>query len=224
VKHERALKRDDLILPIYYIDAAEFERGSDKKAAAAFASLLERQYYDWRELRVLPFSNSRVRRGVVDLAGEIRNAIARTRKGTSVPRAVAAQSRPQGLPLQAPSGRGEPISGVTPDEEVIEYEPKVAISTKWERESGFPIADYWPDGSAELFVTNYRVIVRDHAGLVRDLALNDITVTALMANRIEIYPSDQTKTFRIEGPSKHRLAVIESAVSQTPGGWRNPAR
>ena len=49
---ERALGRDDLILPVYYIDCEPFLTStSDDPAAATARVVFERQFFDWRDLR-----------------------------------------------------------------------------------------------------------------------------------------------------------------------------
>jgi anti-sigma regulatory factor (Ser/Thr protein kinase) len=90
--HERTLGRDDLILPIYYVDCSHVRKETDSDAADALDFLVERQYFDWRELRELPFSNTRVKRELQDLAGEIRAARERAsseRMSPGAPRRVA---------------------------------------------------------------------------------------------------------------------------------------
>jgi hypothetical protein len=76
--HEQALGREDLILPVYYIDCEHF-RGSavDEAAAAALEAVLERQYFDWRKLRTVTPGQQRVSQARIELAGEIRMAMAR---------------------------------------------------------------------------------------------------------------------------------------------------
>jgi hypothetical protein len=78
LKHERALGRDDLILPIYYIGCQDFETsGADEPGSATLRAVLERQYFDWRKLRGKRPSNARVEEALVNLATEIRGAMRR---------------------------------------------------------------------------------------------------------------------------------------------------
>ncbi len=78
LRHERALGRDDLILPIYYIDCRDFESAPpDDPAGAALRELLDRQRADWRDLRTLSPSSPRVEQARVKLAGQIRAAMTR---------------------------------------------------------------------------------------------------------------------------------------------------
>lgn len=82
--HEQALARDDLILPVYYIGCEDFRFStSDETAAATARSVLERQFFDWRELRHLSPSDQRAERARTKLAERIRTAMARTSAGAS---------------------------------------------------------------------------------------------------------------------------------------------
>jgi len=106
--HERALDRDDLVLPVYYIDCEDFRTpAADDPAAATLAAVLERQYFDWRELRALTASNQRVKQARTRLAGGIRVAMARV---TSPPEPSSAaivaqeQSRRAGARIGTASG------------------------------------------------------------------------------------------------------------------------
>lgn len=84
--HERDLGRDDLILPVYYVDCEDIRASApDEPPAATASAVFERQYSDWRELRQLSPSNQRVRRELEQLAGQIKNAMARVVEPTRPP-------------------------------------------------------------------------------------------------------------------------------------------
>ncbi len=77
-RHERELGRDDLILPVYYIDCEGFlSSAPDERAAATLRVILERQVSDWRDLRSLTPSDRRVEQARTKLAGQIRIAMMR---------------------------------------------------------------------------------------------------------------------------------------------------
>jgi hypothetical protein len=77
-RHEDALGRGDLILPVYYIDCEDFlATTSDTAATAAAHMVLERQYSDWRDLRRLAPSHQRVEEAREELAKQIRAAMVR---------------------------------------------------------------------------------------------------------------------------------------------------
>ena len=76
--HERALGRNDLILPVYYIDCESFLTSANEAAAETLRVVLRRQYFDWRDLRSLGPSHQRVARKRTELAEQILAAKARS--------------------------------------------------------------------------------------------------------------------------------------------------
>jgi CheY-like chemotaxis protein len=75
--HEKALGRDDLILPIYYVTAPVLEK-ADLLANDPLATVISaRQRYDWRAQADLPIDDPKTRAAVRDLAQKIAAAIAR---------------------------------------------------------------------------------------------------------------------------------------------------
>jgi cobaltochelatase CobT len=75
---ERALGRDDLILPIYYIESEPIDAPPAGDLVAA--TLRERQWLDWRELRYEPHDDPRVRRSIAAFARRIRDVLRELRK------------------------------------------------------------------------------------------------------------------------------------------------
>jgi hypothetical protein len=61
LERERELGRDDLILPVYYVETPEIEEPDRRKADKLARTLAERQFADWRELRFEPFTSPVVR-------------------------------------------------------------------------------------------------------------------------------------------------------------------
>jgi len=80
LQRERDLGRDDLILPISYIDSGWLEGDSDDAVRRALREVHERQYFDWHELEPRQFSDPKVQRALRALADRIRGAIARTQR------------------------------------------------------------------------------------------------------------------------------------------------
>jgi F-box protein 11 len=89
LERERQLGRDDLILPIYYVDCPllndETQRATDELAGA----IASRQYADWRDLRFEPFTSPQVGRTLARLAVQIRDALPR---GEGAEKALASTS------------------------------------------------------------------------------------------------------------------------------------
>jgi CheY-like chemotaxis protein len=78
--HEKALGRDDLILPLYYVTAPVLEK-ADLLAKDPLASVISaRQRVDWRAQADLPIDDPKTRAAVRDLAQKIAAAIARTER------------------------------------------------------------------------------------------------------------------------------------------------
>jgi F-box protein 11 len=79
LEREKELKRDDLILPIYYVDCPllndEEKRAGDELAQA----IADHQYADadWRDLRFEPFTSPQVGKTLEKLAVQIRDALDR---------------------------------------------------------------------------------------------------------------------------------------------------
>ncbi len=79
---ESNLRRDDLILPIYYIDCVQLH-GADESTDSLVSVIAAHQYMDWRRLRLLPMTSTTVRRGLAQMAEKIRMAMQRGRDGSS---------------------------------------------------------------------------------------------------------------------------------------------
>jgi TIR domain len=68
---EAECERNDLVLPIYYIESEVLEDDDLRAADPLARTLHERQRQDWRELRFEPFEAKEVRRALEGLAREI---------------------------------------------------------------------------------------------------------------------------------------------------------
>jgi parallel beta-helix repeat protein len=72
-ERERALDREDLILPVYYIGAQEMDDPGLQEGDEMAHVLATRQYADWRHLRFEPFTSPQVLRAIAQLASRIRD-------------------------------------------------------------------------------------------------------------------------------------------------------
>src|SRR3990170_5332877 len=102
LERERKLKRNDLILPVYYVDCPllndEAKRATDELAELIAA----RQYADWRDLRFDPFTSPQVGKILAQLAVQIRDALERVQASqkTFIQEAAPAAARqPAGVPF-----------------------------------------------------------------------------------------------------------------------------
>jgi F-box protein 11 len=118
LEREKQLKRNDLILPVYYIDTPVLnikERRAKDELAKIIAA---RQFADWRELRFEPFTSPIVGKTLAKLATQIRDALERTvdlRKPAAKPasrndnRAVPPQDQSESSETtQRPTTKNEP--------------------------------------------------------------------------------------------------------------------
>jgi parallel beta-helix repeat protein len=75
LKREKKLKRNDLVLPVYYVGSKllddEAARVKDKLAQ----EIAKRQFADWRELRFEPLTSPQVGKTMAQLAAQIRDAL-----------------------------------------------------------------------------------------------------------------------------------------------------
>jgi hypothetical protein len=99
------------------------------------------------------------------------------------------------------------------DETVIQA-VSVTITTQAFRDAGFPIGHYWSEGLADILVTRRRLIVRPHTGGEVTLNLDEISFSALMYGRIEVYAQDTSKNFYIESPDREFLAALDRLINR----------
>jgi CheY-like chemotaxis protein len=78
VEHEKALARDDLILPIYFVTVPSLEKMELRESDPLAVELSKRQRFDWRDWSDLPISDPTVRRAVGKLSQQIVLACQRT--------------------------------------------------------------------------------------------------------------------------------------------------
>jgi len=76
LERERELGRDDLILPIYYIDCDQLN-GADASHDWLVSVIAAHQYAEWRDLRSLPMASTRVRKQLDGMAAKVRMAMHR---------------------------------------------------------------------------------------------------------------------------------------------------
>jgi F-box protein 11 len=119
---ERELGRDDLVLPVYYVSAAEMEKPEQREADAVAKVLASRQLVDWRELRFEPFTSPVARKALALLASRMKDTFWRAPAGTPSPRVVppgAAASQPGGA--EPPSTRKATARTEPPTHVVDQY-------------------------------------------------------------------------------------------------------
>jgi hypothetical protein len=105
-QREQRIGRDDLILPIYYIQVPELETRAASADDPVIALLQSRQYADWRPLRHKSLTSIKGRQAVTELAGRFLAAVRRVQSLPVTPPS-SSQARPGGpVVLAAPSHPG----------------------------------------------------------------------------------------------------------------------
>lgn len=75
LERERTLGRDDLVLPVYFIDTPLLEDEMKRKQDELAKIIFTRQYEDWRALRFEELSSGAVRQALAKQAAQIRDAL-----------------------------------------------------------------------------------------------------------------------------------------------------
>ena len=77
LKHERKLNRDDLILPVYFLDCPKLEKKEERDKDPMAKDLAARQIFDWRQRANVPLEDPAARNAIIDLARAIAAAMER---------------------------------------------------------------------------------------------------------------------------------------------------
>jgi len=93
LEKEKTLNRDDLVLPVYYIDCPLLHDKEKLKKDKLAQIIANREYADWRELRFEPFTSSTVGKRLADLAVQIRDALERVKASQKTSGARSAKAR-----------------------------------------------------------------------------------------------------------------------------------
>lgn len=100
LERERKLDRDDLIFPVYFVDARVLNEEALRVRDDLALVIASRQYADWRNLRHEPFTNPLVGRTLENLAMQIRDALPRVqqRKKPAAPVSVPSETQQSSAP------------------------------------------------------------------------------------------------------------------------------
>ncbi|HEV2803001.1 MAG TPA: right-handed parallel beta-helix repeat-containing protein [Pyrinomonadaceae bacterium] len=77
LERERKLKRNDLVLPVYYVSTPVLDDDSERAEDKLAQEISKHQFADWRDLRFEPFTSPQVGKILAQLAIQIRNALKR---------------------------------------------------------------------------------------------------------------------------------------------------
>jgi parallel beta-helix repeat protein len=100
LKHEKALGRDDLVLPVYYIESSVFNNARQPDADPLATILADHNYVDWRELRTASFTSAQVAGMIETMAKRIVKALGRGGPGASPAAAKPAAPSPSAENLE----------------------------------------------------------------------------------------------------------------------------
>lgn len=135
VERERKLDRNDLILPVYFVNTPLLNN-SELRANDELAEIIaDRQYADWRELRFEPFTNPQVGKMLEKLAVQIRDALPRVQTPKKAPaKSAASNAQPS---VSTTGGASEQrTEGPTPKQG-----PPTSIVDPWHRGDFATISD-----------------------------------------------------------------------------------
>jgi hypothetical protein len=100
LEHEQQLGRDDLILPLYFVESPLWDDEQERQNDEMVQALREHQFIDWQELRGKPFEDQEVKVVLENLARDIRDALNRVKAAggqiESKPSRTAPPSRTSG--------------------------------------------------------------------------------------------------------------------------------
>jgi CheY-like chemotaxis protein len=86
LEHERALKRSDLILPIYFLTTAKLEKEEEKTKDPLATEFAKRQLFDWRQQANVPLQDPAGREAILTLARAVANALERLENANALKR------------------------------------------------------------------------------------------------------------------------------------------
>ena len=105
LRHEKKLRRNDLILPVYYVDFPLLNDEAKRKGNRLAQAIAARQYADWRDLRFEPFTDPTVGKRLEQMAVQIRDALERVRPSRQRPSRATRRRAPKPSPPRAVRGR-----------------------------------------------------------------------------------------------------------------------
>ncbi len=134
---ERGLKRDDLILPVYFLSTPRLDKDEEKGKDPLAVELARRQMFDWRENATVPLQEPAARKAMLALAGAVGSAIERLeRSHGTVPSDADVEERSIGNQAAAARAVTSAHGGAkreAPSERVILWVDDRPDNNVWER-------------------------------------------------------------------------------------------
>ncbi|MCH7746339.1 MAG: TIR domain-containing protein, partial [Chloroflexi bacterium] len=111
IEREKEQKRNDLILPIYYVNTPLLNTEEGRESDELAKVIAARQFADWRDLRLEPLTLPQVGKALVKLALQIRDALERVSTETENPSKLPTVKKPRRArsrtPKESPDSAGE---------------------------------------------------------------------------------------------------------------------
>jgi parallel beta-helix repeat protein len=126
LERERELGRDDLVLPIYYLNAPQLDDPHQRDQDPLALELAQRQRAEWREFRFEAFTSPVVRQRVSQLAERMRESLGRARQPQRDPDADSTASS-----SRAPAGQGEASDSAGKQASGHRNEPRILVVDQW---------------------------------------------------------------------------------------------
>lgn len=119
LRRERRLRRNDLILPVYYVECSILSSKAKRRQDSVAANVASRQCADWRDLRFEPFASPEVGKQLAKIARQVAEALER--------RQPSSRCRVKRKKRRAPGGPRAEAAQNSADAET--FEPKTEVPT-----------------------------------------------------------------------------------------------
>ena len=122
LKREKKLRRNDLILPVYYVDSPLLNDAEKRKSDSLAEIIATRNHVDWRELRFEPLTSPQIGRALARIAVEIRDALERRAPAKKARAKPAVRARKKGDKRKASDPAALSERAATPRQKALESE------------------------------------------------------------------------------------------------------
>ena len=122
LKREKKLNRNDLILPVYYVDYPLLNDAEKRKSDSLAEIIATRNHVDWRELRFEPLTSPQIGRALARIAVEIRDALERRAPAKKARAKPAVRARKKGDKRKVSGTTHLPERAATPRQKALESE------------------------------------------------------------------------------------------------------
>lgn len=124
LSREKKLRRNDLILPVYYVGSPVLDEESKRAKDNLAQEIANHQYADWRELRFEPFTSPQVGKTLAHLAVQIRDALDKAQPSTK------AAAKRKATKKRAQSSKTKSTAARQPASEQVAYSTQTVKSGK----------------------------------------------------------------------------------------------